>query len=80
MAPRTRRTTTATPSATMTPAEIQQAIVDGINAALAEQAATARNEGAGAQPARNVAPAPRQCTYNDFTACQPMYKRHETVF
>ncbi|PWA99726.1 11-S seed storage protein, RmlC-like cupin domain, RmlC-like jelly roll fold protein [Artemisia annua] len=40
MAPRTRRTTTTTPSATMTPAEIQQAIADGINAALAEQAAT----------------------------------------
>ena len=65
MAP--KRTTTTTPSATMTPAEIQQAITDGINAALAEQAI------ANAQSARNTAPAPRQCTYKDFMACQPTY-------
>ena len=65
MAP--KRTATATSAATMTPEEIQQAITNGINAALAEQA------NANAQPARNVAPAPRQCTYKDFMACQPTY-------
>ena len=86
MAP--KRTTTTTPTATMTPAEIQQAISEGINTTLAEQAT------ANAQPARNHAPAPRQCTYKDFMACQPTcfmgtegitklahwFERCETVF
>ena len=69
---RTRRTTaTATPTnpEVMTPAAIQQAIVDGVNAVLAGQA---RNRDAGAQMAGN-APTPRYCTYKDFIACQPTY-------
>jgi hypothetical protein len=69
---RTRRTTTtATPTnpEAMTPAVIQQVIVDGVNVVLARQA---RNRDAGVQMAGN-APTPRYCTYKDFIACQPTY-------
>ena len=52
-----------TATATMTQEEIQRTITEGINAALAAHA--------NAQPARNIAPTPRQCTYKDFMACQP---------
>lgn len=84
---RTRRTTTNAAPANpevMTPAAIQQAIADGVNAVLAEQN---RNRDGNA-------PAPRYCTYKDFIACQPTYfkgtegvselaqwfERSETVF
>ena len=84
---RTRRTTTNAAPANpevMTPAAIQQAIADGVNAVLAGQA---RNRDGNA-------PAPRYCTYKDFIACQPTYfkgtegvselaqwfERSETVF
>ena len=65
---RAAATTSATPAATatMTPEAIRQAIADGVNAVLAEQA---RNGGAGVQ----AVPAARQCTHKDFTACQPTY-------
>lgn len=65
MAP--RRAPATTPAAIMTPTEIQRVITDRIDAALAERAI------ANAQPTGNVAPAPRQCTYKDFMACQPTY-------
>ena len=71
----------------MSPEAIRQAIADGVNAVLAEQN---RNENTGTPEV----PATRQCTYKDFTACQPTYfkgtegvtelahwfERSETVF
>jgi hypothetical protein len=70
---RTRRTTTTTMPTNpevMTPAAIQQAIADGVNVVLTEQA---RQRDTGAQMAGNATPAPRYCTYKDFIACQPTY-------
>ena len=72
---RTRRTTTTTTPTNpevMTPVAIQQAIANGVNAVLTEQA---RQRDTGAQMARNATPAPRYCTYKDFRACQPTYFR-----
>ena len=72
-APATRATTAnatvppmPTAAATMTPEAIRQAIADGVNAVLAEQT---RNGNASTQ----AVPATHQCTYKDFTACQPTY-------
>ena len=76
-----------TETANMTPEAIRQAIADGVNAVLAEQN---RNGNTGTP----AVPATRQCTYKDFTACQPTYfkgtegvtelahwfERSETVF
>ena len=70
---RTRRTTTTTTPTNpevMTPAAIQQAIANGVNAVLTEQA---RQRDTGAQMAGNATPASRYCTYKDFIACQPTY-------
>ena len=70
---RTRRTTTTTTPTNpevMTPAAIQQAIADGVNAVLTEQAL---QRDTGAQMAGNATPTPRYYTYKDFIACQPTY-------
>ncbi|GJV99701.1 hypothetical protein Tco_1554953 [Tanacetum coccineum] len=74
--PRGQNPTTTTPTTTVTDAQLQALIDQGVAAALAERDASRsrdgdNNHGSGTGGRRQV-PTQRECTYTDFLKCQPM--------
>ncbi|GKC48600.1 putative reverse transcriptase domain-containing protein, partial [Tanacetum coccineum] len=74
---RATRTTPATaPTATVTEAQLQALIDQGVAAALAERDASRSRDGDNSHGSgtggRRQVPTPRECTYTDFLKCQPM--------
>ena len=75
--PETATPVTETSTPTMTPADIEKAIADGVAAGLE---ANARNSGTSLPLGGSGTSVPRKCTYKDFIGCQPtFYKGTEGV-